>query len=66
MDFHTDKTMQVYGGSKEDDNVLLHKLSEAGLIRRYGKKNKLANERLKKELKVIYDLRLHNLFSYQL
>ncbi len=56
MDFHTDKTMQVYGGSKEDDNVLLHKLSEAGLIRRYGKKNKLANERLKKELKVIYDL----------
>jgi len=56
MDFHTDKTMQVYGGSKEDDNVLLHKLSEAGLIRRYGRKNKLANERLKKELKVIYDL----------
>ncbi len=56
MDFHTDKTMQVYGGSKEDDNVLLHKLAEAGLVRRYGKKNKLANERLQKELKVIYDL----------
>lgn len=56
IDFHTDKTMQIYGGSKEDDFVLLHKLSEAGLIRRYGKKNKLANERLKKELKVIHDL----------
>ena len=56
MDFHTDKTMQVYGGSKKDDNVLLHKLSEAGLFRRYGKTNKLANDRLQKELKVIYDL----------
>ncbi len=56
MDFHTDKNRQVYGGSKADDNVLLHKLSEAGLFRRYGKKNKLANERLKKELKVIDDL----------
>ena len=56
MDFHADKTMQVYGGSKNDDKILLHKLSEAGLVRRYGKKNKLARERLEKELGVIFDL----------
>lgn len=56
MDFHVDKTMQVYGGSKEDDYNLLEKLSGAGLVRRYGKKNKKANERLQSELKVIRDL----------
>ncbi|SJZ84656.1 DNA polymerase III subunit alpha [Sediminibacterium ginsengisoli] len=56
MDFDQDKTLQVYGGSKEDDFVLLEKLSTAGLLRRYGKKNKVATERLQKELKVIYDL----------
>ncbi|MCA6441250.1 MAG: DNA polymerase III subunit alpha [Pseudanabaena sp. M57BS1SP1A06MG] len=56
MDFDSDKTMQVYGGSKEDDFVLLDKLARAGLVRRYGKKNKTATDRLEKELKVIYDL----------
>jgi DNA-directed DNA polymerase III PolC len=56
MDFHRDKTKQVYGGSKQDDYILLEKLSRQGLYRRYGKKNKIANERLQKELKVIYDL----------
>lgn len=56
MDFHKDKTKQVYGGSRQDDFILLEKLSRQGLYRRYGKKNKTANERLQKELKVIYDL----------
>ncbi len=56
MDFHVDKTMQVYGGSKEDDFILLEKLAGAGLVRRYGKKNKKANARLQSELKVIRDL----------
>lgn len=56
MDFHKDKTKQVYGGSRQDDYVLLEKLSRQGLYRRYGKKNKTANDRLQKELKVIFDL----------
>lgn len=56
MDFQDDKTKQIYGGSRQDDFILLEKLSRQGLYRRYGKKNKLANERLQKELKVIYDL----------
>lgn len=56
MDFETDKTRQVFGGSKEDDMVLLDKLARAGLIRRYGKRNKKAAERLDYELKLINDL----------
>lgn len=56
MDFHSDKTMQVFGGSREDDFVLLEKLARAGLYRRYGRKNKTAADRLNKELKVIDEL----------
>lgn len=56
MNFETDKTRQVFGGSKEDDIVLLDKLARAGLLRRYGKRNKKAAERLDYELKVINDL----------
>ena len=56
MDFHTDKTKQVYGGSKEEDMVLLEKLSSAGLTKRYGKKNKLALTKLQSELNTIRDM----------
>ena len=56
MDFETDKTRQIFGGSKEDDFILLDKLARSGLIRRYGKRNKKALERLDYELKVINDL----------
>ncbi|WP_438945843.1 PHP domain-containing protein [Sediminibacterium sp.] len=56
MDFEVDKTRQVFGGSKEDDFILLDKLARSGLIRRYGKRNKKAAERLDYELKVINDL----------
>ena len=56
MDFHSDKTKQVYGGSKEEDMILLEKLSSAGLIKRFGKKNKLAQEKLKNELATIRDM----------
>ena len=56
MDFHTDKTKQVYGGSKEEDMILLEKLSSAGLVKRFGKKNKLAQEKLRNELVTIRDM----------
>ncbi len=56
MDFSTDKTKKVYGGSAADDKVLLEKLALAGLHRRYGKKNKIASQRLYKELEVISKL----------
>ncbi len=53
MDFKKDKTKKVYGGSPEDDRILLEKLALAGLHRRYGKKHKVAEARLKKELETI-------------
>ncbi len=56
MDFGMDKTKQCYGASKEDDRVLLLKLAYDGLLRRYDKKNKVAKDRLAKELKIINDL----------
>ncbi|MGN6400690.1 MAG: DNA polymerase III subunit alpha [Flavisolibacter sp.] len=56
MDFNTDKNKQFYTASKEDDRVLLSKLAQDGFLRRYGKKNKVALERLQKELRIINDL----------
>lgn len=56
MDFATDKNKQTFGGNKEDDRILLEKLASDGFEFRYGKKNKIARERLKKELKIINDL----------
>ena len=56
MEFHTDKNKKTFSASPEDDSILLRKLAEDGLIARYGKKNKLANERLAKELQIINDL----------
>jgi DNA-directed DNA polymerase III PolC len=56
LDFSTDKNKKSYSASGEDDRVLLHKLAHDGLIRRYGKKNKGALERVEKELKIINDL----------
>lgn len=62
MDFHADKNKQYYTASREDDRVLLAKLSHDGLIRRYGKKNKTARERMEKELKIINDLGFNSYF----
>jgi DNA polymerase III alpha subunit len=66
MDFKTDKTKRTYGGSAEDDRILLEKLATDGLVARYGKKNKKANERLQKELKIINDLGFNSYFLINL
>ncbi len=56
MDFGQDKTKQCYSASKEDDRVLLQKLSDDGFLKRFGKRNKTARERMEKELKIINEL----------
>lgn len=56
MDFAVDRTRQCFGSSKEDDQVLLSKLAQDGFLRRYDRKNKEAQERLEKELKIINNL----------
>ena len=62
MEFHTDKTRKTYSGSLEGDKVLLEKLAMDGLYPRYGKKNKVALQRLQKELKIINDLGFNSYF----
>ncbi|MFC4231505.1 DNA polymerase III subunit alpha [Parasediminibacterium paludis] len=56
MDFKTDKNKKFYTASKEDDRILLAKLAKDGFLKRYGKKNTVALERMQKELKIINDL----------
>jgi DNA polymerase-3 subunit alpha len=45
MDFGKDKTKRTYGGTKEDDRIFLEKLAREGLKKRFGTKNKIAEER---------------------
>ncbi|MFI5194871.1 MAG: PHP domain-containing protein, partial [Chitinophagales bacterium] len=62
MDFGVDKTKNTYGSTKEDDRIFLEKLAREGLKKRFGAKNKMAEERLKKELKIINDLGFNTYF----
>ncbi|CAN5818237.1 DNA polymerase III subunit alpha [soil metagenome] len=62
IDFDTDKNMQSYSATKEDDKILLSKLAHDGFKRRYGQKNKAAFERLQKELKIIDELGFNSYF----
>lgn len=55
LEFHTDKTKQIFTSSKRDDKELLKKLALDGFIKRY-QKNKKAEERLVKELRIIDEL----------
>lgn len=56
IDFNTDKNKKSYSATKKDDKILLLKLAQDGFLKRYGKKNKIALERMHKELKIIDDL----------
>ncbi|WGQ08777.1 DNA polymerase III subunit alpha [Pedobacter gandavensis] len=47
---------RTFTGKKEDDRALLYKLAMEGLVFRYGKNNREALNKVKEELKVIYDL----------
>lgn len=62
FEFEIDKNKKTYGGDLEDDRILLEKLATNGLHMRYGKKNKVALARLKKELQIINDLGFNSYF----
>ena len=53
MNFEADKTKNIYSASAYDDKSLLEKLAHDGLKRRYGTANRLAKERVTKELDII-------------
>ena len=56
FNFGKDKNKATFTGSRTDDKLLLEKLATDGLVYRYGKKNKLARQRLQQELKIIHKL----------
>lgn len=62
MEFGTDKTKKTYGETKEDDRILLEKLARDGMLARYGKRNKIAEERVLKERTIINDLGFNSYF----
>lgn len=62
MDFFKDKNKMTFGGTVEDDRILLEKLATDGLLIRYGKKDKTAKDRLIKELKIIDELGFNSYF----
>jgi DNA polymerase-3 subunit alpha len=62
MEFGVDKNKNTYGGTKEDDRIFLEKLAIEGLKKRFGTNNRVAAERLKKELKIINDLGFNSYF----
>ncbi len=53
LNFKTDKTKKLFSASKEDDLQLLRKLAFDGIVQRYGSENKIARERVEKELAII-------------
>jgi len=55
INFKTDKNKKIFSSTKEDDRILLKKLTADGFAFRYGK-NKIAAERVTKELKIIDEL----------
>lgn len=56
LDYHSIKNKKHFTNTADDDRALLHKLAAEGLEYRYGKKNKEATERVKKELRIIEEL----------
>lgn len=53
MEFHQDKTKKMYTASAEEDRNFLEELAFAGMQKRYGANNLVAQERIKKELRII-------------
>jgi DNA polymerase-3 subunit alpha len=56
FDYKSFKNKKTFTGNPKDDQQLLTKLALEGLEYRYGKKNKLAKERVEHELRIIFKL----------
>lgn len=62
FDFKEIKNKKTFTGSAYDDKLLLQKLAYDGLKYRYGTNNKIARQRVEKELEIIDDLRFSAYF----
>jgi DNA-directed DNA polymerase III PolC len=56
VDLYSDKNKKVFSSTPQDDRILLEKLAMDGLRYRFGKKNREAEKRVRKELQIINDL----------
>jgi len=56
FDFKSFKNRKTFTGNPADDKELLTKLARDGMLYRYGKNNKIARERVEKELIIIFNL----------
>jgi len=62
FDFKVIKNKKTFTGSHRDDKQLLEKLAHEGMLYRYGPSNKLAKERVHKELEIIDELGFSSYF----
>ena len=62
FDFKTTKNRKTFTGNRYDDKQLLYKYTMDGFIKRYGANNKLAKERVLKELDIIDNLNFSSYF----
>ncbi|TKT84721.1 helix-hairpin-helix domain-containing protein [Dyadobacter frigoris] len=62
FDFTIVRNKKYFTGNAYDDKILLEKLAVAGMVRRYGPKNREAKARVEKELRIIDDLRFSAYF----
>ena len=62
FDYKSSKNKKTFTGGRYDDKILLEKLTFDGLIYRYGKNNKEAYERVRRELNIIDNLGFSSYF----
>lgn len=56
FEFHIPKNKKIFSADRTDDLALLRKLANDGLLYRYGRGNKIARQRVDKELEIIEQL----------
>jgi error-prone DNA polymerase len=61
-EFKVPRNKKHYTANRDTDLQLLTRLAQQGLIKRYGKGNRAAEERVEKELKVIHELEFSGYF----
>ncbi|PTX09441.1 DNA polymerase III subunit alpha [Sphingobacterium faecium] len=62
LDFKKIKNKETFTGNRTNDRQLLHKYTQDGFARRYSKTDKVATERIKKELEIIENLNFSSYF----
>lgn len=62
LDFKKIKNKQTFTGNRTNDRQLLHKYTQDGFTRRYSKTDKIAVDRIKRELEIIENLNFSSYF----